>query len=138
MDLPGVQSDILRMNIFKDSDQCLLKEWNVSEDEEGYLFSLIEFLLQSNPYALIKYPADGRGRWWPAVILSCNSSKAQVRFYDCSVFDVDVDQRIIPITEGQFKRFVSDRIDKENSVLDRVVVGLNNQKKVFMLGKSTV
>jgi hypothetical protein len=139
LDLSGVRSDILRVNIFQDSEKRLLKDWDVSE-EEGCLHSLMEFLLQSQPYALIKHPEDCRSRWWPAVILSCESPKAKVRFYDCCDYDLNDDQMIIPITERQFKTFASDRIDKENAMVGQVIVGLNNdaKKNVFMLGKLTV
>ncbi|CAF4581909.1 unnamed protein product, partial [Rotaria socialis] len=117
-DFPGVRSIIPRHDIFLHSDRCLLKNTDVKS------------------YILVKYPNDSRQFWCPAVVLRhmANESKTQVRFYDCLVLDITHETYVMPITEQQFEIYSTLRIAKEKSLINHVVVGLNNLKKTFMLG----
>ncbi|CAF4061616.1 unnamed protein product, partial [Rotaria magnacalcarata] len=107
-----------RHDIFLDSDRCLLKDTDVKS------------------CILAKYPNDSRQFWCPAVVLRhmANESKTQVRFYDCLVVNITHETYVIPITEQQFEIYSTLRIAKENSLVNHVIVGLNNTKKAFMLG----
>ncbi|CAF1439450.1 unnamed protein product [Rotaria magnacalcarata] len=118
IDFPGVRSIIQRHDIFLDSDRCLLKDTDVKS------------------CILAKYPNDSRQFWCPAVVLRhmANESKTQVRFYDCLVVNITHETYVIPITEQQFEIYSTLRIAKENSLVNHVIVGLNNTKKAFMLG----
>ncbi|CAF0922263.1 unnamed protein product [Rotaria sordida] len=120
-DFPGVQSTISRNDIFLNSNLCQLKH------------------MEAESFALIKYPKDSRQCYCPAVILRHldYGTKTKVRFYDCYEEDLENDQYVIPIHEQQFERYTALRIEKEKSLINQVIVGLNEQNeqtKTFMLG----
>lgn len=86
----------------------------------------------------MKYPIDVRERWSPCVILAHDRSKARttVRYYDCATETLSADQSvIIPITEAQFTKYVTKRIEIETSLIGKPIVGLNSEKHLFMLGR---
>ncbi len=85
---------------------------------------------------MVKYPDDCRHCYCPCVIRHHlpNKPETTVRFYDCHEVDLDNDQYVIPITEEQFARYVQCRICKENSLINQVIVGFNDERKAFMLG----
>jgi len=85
---------------------------------------------------LIKYPNDCRYCFCPCVILRHlhSKSKTTVRFYDCYEEDITNNEDVIPISEQQFERYSNFRIEKEKSLINQVIVGLNREKKSFMLG----
>ncbi|CAF3336880.1 unnamed protein product [Rotaria sp. Silwood1] len=117
IDLPRVQSSIPRSDIFLDSDLRLLKD------------------MKAHSFALIKYPNDSRQCYCPSVILRhLDHESTKVRFYDCYEKALDNSQYVIPINEHQFEHYTTLRINKENSLINRVIVGLNNEEKKFMLG----
>ena len=41
---------------------------------------------------------------------------------------------MIPLNEQQFERYTKFRIEKETSLINQAIVGLNEEKKTFMLG----
>ena len=47
-------------------------------------------------------------------------------------------QYVIPINSQQFERYTTSRIEKEKSLVGKVIVGLNNQTKAFMLGNNLI
>jgi hypothetical protein len=88
---------------------------------------------------LIKYPNDCRYCYCPSVILSHlhSESKTKVRFYDCYEKYITNNEDVIRISEQQFERYSHFRIEKEKSLINQVIVGLNeldDEKKSFMLG----
>ncbi|CAF2744821.1 unnamed protein product [Rotaria sp. Silwood2] len=118
IDLPGIQSNISRNDIFLDSNLCLLE------------------CMEAKSFAFIKYPNDSRQCYCPSVILHHleHDSNTKVRFYDCYIEDLANNQFVIPINKQQFEHYSVLRIEKEKSLINQVIVGLNDEEKKFMLG----
>ena len=136
IDLRGIESDIPRNDIFLETDVCHLKDTKVSQLIIFLIISIFYFQWKEGSFALIKYPDDTRHCLCPSIILRHDKKKTKVRFYDCfEKEDMDNNQIAIPITEQQFEWYTKIRIEKENSLVNQVTVGLNDQTNTFMLGK---
>jgi hypothetical protein len=58
-----------------------------------------------------------------------------VRFYDCTEENRSNNHSAIPITPQQFEDYAKFRIKFENNLVGKVIVGLNDQARKFMLGE---
>ncbi|CAF3923286.1 unnamed protein product [Rotaria sp. Silwood2] len=116
--LPGVQRFISRENIFLESDRKRLKS------------------LDPQSFVLIEYQKYVHDCWKPAVILYSDNEKMKthVRFYDGMDKDRSNNELVIPISEENFQDYATFRIEYEQTLVNKVIVGLNHERKIFMLG----
>ena len=72
----------------------------------------------------------------PAAIVAGKKEEpiTSVRFYDCYVHEVLNTTQIIPIDQIHFERYAQNRFDKEKAMINKEIVGFNDEQRIFMLG----